>query len=144
MIDNKQKISLQKNVIMQSENRILGNQLVVMSREDLNALVNEMAQNIVAAQTKNAQNDLETWMNVPEGERFITREEAAHILHVNFTTLWRWDKQGHLHSRKIGGRRVMYKYSDVLALLNGEINKSKDERTSHAICGRAARLPFPR
>ena len=79
---------------MQSENRILGNQLVVMSREDLDALVNEMAQNIVAAQTKNAQNDLETWMNVPEGERFITREEAAHILHVNFTTLWRWDKQG--------------------------------------------------
>ena len=61
---------------MQSENRILGNQLVVMSREDLDALVNEMAQNIVAAQTKNAQNDLETWMNVPEGERFITREEA--------------------------------------------------------------------
>ena len=46
---------------MQSENRILGNQLVVMSREDLDALVNEMAQNIVAAQTKNAQNDLETW-----------------------------------------------------------------------------------
>ena len=65
---------------MQSDNRILGNQLVVMSREDLDALVNEMAQNIVAAQTKNAQNDLETWMNVPEGERFITREEAAHIL----------------------------------------------------------------
>ena len=29
---------------MQSENRILGNQLVVMSREDLDALVNEMAQ----------------------------------------------------------------------------------------------------
>lgn len=112
---------------MQSENRILGNQLVVMSREDLDALVNEMAQNIVAAQTKNAQNDLETWMNVPEGERFITREEAARILHVNFTTLWRWDKQGHLHSRKIGGCRVMYKYSDVLALLNGGINKSKDE-----------------
>lgn len=28
---------------MQSENRILGNQLVVMSREDLDALINEMA-----------------------------------------------------------------------------------------------------
>ena len=64
---------------MQSENRILGNQLVVMSREDLDALVNEMAQNIVAAQTKNAQNDYDAWMDVPEGERFITREEAAHI-----------------------------------------------------------------
>lgn len=30
---------------MQSENRILGNQLVVMSREDLDALVNEMTDN---------------------------------------------------------------------------------------------------
>jgi predicted site-specific integrase-resolvase len=67
-------------------------------------------------------------MSVPQGERFITREEAAHILHVNFTTLWRWDKLGHLLSRKIGGRRVMYKYSDVLALLNGETkDESKDE-----------------
>ena len=46
---------------MSTENQILGNQLVVMSREDLDALVNEMAQNIVAAQTKNAQDDLETW-----------------------------------------------------------------------------------
>lgn len=59
MRDNKQNFHFKKNVIMQSENRILGNQLVVMSREDLDALVNEMAQNIVAAQTKNAQNDYE-------------------------------------------------------------------------------------
>lgn len=48
MRDNKQNFHFKKNVIMQSENRILGNQLVVMSREDLDALVNEMAQNIVA------------------------------------------------------------------------------------------------
>lgn len=51
MRDNKQNFHFKKNVIMQSENRNLGNQLVVMSREDLDALVNEMAQNIVAAQT---------------------------------------------------------------------------------------------
>ena len=113
---------------MQSENRILGNQLVVMSREDLNPLVNKMAQNIVAAQTKNAQYDYETWMIVPEGERFITREEVAHILHVNFTALWRWNKQGHIHSRKIGGRRVMYKYSDVLKKLNGEGQQKEEQK----------------
>ena len=40
------------------------------------------------------------------------------ILNTLFTTLWRWDKQGQLHARHVGGRRVMYKYSDVLALLN--------------------------
>ena len=105
--------------MMETDNKILGNQLVVMSRADLDSLVNELAQNIVAAQSKNVQSECEAWMDIPEGERFITREEAARLLHVNFTTLWRWDKQGQLHARHVGGRRVMYKYSDVLALLNG-------------------------
>ena len=117
MRDNKQNFHFKKNVIMQSENRILGNQLVVMSREDLDALVNEMAQNIVAAQTKNAQNDLETWMNVPEGERFLTREEVSKLLHVDFSTLWRWNKLKLLCRIKVGPRRVMYKYSDVMKKL---------------------------
>ena len=97
----------------------LGNQLVVMSRDDLDSLVNEMAQNIVAVQTKNMQNDGESGTYVPSGKRFITRKETACLLHVNYTTLWRWNKQGYLRSRKVGGRHVMYKYSDVMALLNG-------------------------
>ena len=94
---------------MYNDNGILGNQLVVMSREDLDTLVNEMAQNIVAAQTKNAQNDLETWINVPEGERFISREETSELLRVDFSTLWRWNKSGLLRCKKVGPRRVMYK-----------------------------------
>ena len=99
---------------------ILGNQLVVMSRDDLDSLVNEMAQNIVAVQAKNIlQYNSEVGMDAPEEKRFITRKETARLLHVNYTTLWRWNKQGYLRSRKIGGRHVMYKYSDVLALLNG-------------------------
>ena len=63
--------------MMETDNKILGNQLVVMSRVDLDSLVNELAQNIVAAQTKNVQSECEAWMDIPEGERFITREEAA-------------------------------------------------------------------
>ena len=99
---------------------ILGNQLVVMSRDDLDSLVNEMAQNIVAVQAKNIlQYNSEVGMDAPEEKRFITRKETARLLHVNYTTLWRWNKQGYLRSRKIGGRHVMYKYSDVMALLNG-------------------------
>ena len=89
---------------MNCENKILGNQLVVMSRDDLDSLVNEMAQNIVAVQTKNMQNDSEAGMNAPDGKRFITRKETVRMLHVNYTTLWRWNKQGYLRSRKIGGR----------------------------------------
>ena len=63
--------------MMEKDNKILGNQLVVMSRADLDSLVNELAQNIVAAQTKNVLSECEAWMDIPEGERFITREEAA-------------------------------------------------------------------
>ena len=104
---------------METKSSLFGNQLVVMSRSDLDTMVNEMAQSIVAAQTKNAQSDCEAWMDVPEEERFLTRKETARLLHVNYTTLWRWNKQGYLRSRKIGGRHVMYKYSEVMALLNG-------------------------
>ena len=42
---------------MNFEIKNLGNQLVVMSRDDLDTMVNEMAQNIVATQIKNVQND---------------------------------------------------------------------------------------
>ena len=104
---------------METMSSILGNQLVVMSRSDLDTMVNEMAQSIVAAQTKNMQEDSEAGMGAPERKRFITRKETARLLHVNYTTLWRWNKQGYLRSRKVGGRHVMYKYSDVMALLNG-------------------------
>ena len=104
---------------MESNNKILSNQLVVMSRSDLDTMVNEMAQNIVAAQTKNAQCDCEEWMDVPEGERFLTRKETARLLHMCLTTLWRWNNEKRLLARKIGGRYVMYKYTDVMAFLNG-------------------------
>ena len=57
---------------MNCENKILGNQLVVMSRDDLYTMMNEMAQNIVAAQIKNVQNDEELETDVPPGKRFIT------------------------------------------------------------------------
>ena len=73
----------------------------------------------IANQAKNMQKESEAGMDAPERKRFITRKETARLLHVNYTTLWRWNKQGYLRSRKVGGRHVMYKYSDVMALLNG-------------------------
>ena len=90
---------------MQSENRILGNQLVVMSREDLDALVNEMAQNIVAAQTKNAQNDYEAWMSVPEGERFITREDVCKKLFKEIAPTYSERNGGYTRIVRTGVRR---------------------------------------
>ena len=63
---------------------------------------------------------------VYENERFITREETSKLLHVDYSTLWRWNKLGLLCPNKVGPRRVMYKYSDVMKKLNGE-QKGEDD-----------------
>ena len=101
----------------------LGNQLVVMSRADLDALVEKMASNMIAMRVD--AEDKTTRGNhvcpiVHDDERFITREETAKMLHVDYSTLWRWNKLSILCPNKVGPRRVMYKYSDVLKKLNGE------------------------
>lgn len=109
--------------MMTSENSILGNQLVVMSRADLDALVEKMASSMAATRVETE--DKSTHGNsfcpvVYENERFITREETSKLLHVDYSTLWRWNKLGLLCPNKVGPRRVMYKYSDVMKKLNGE------------------------
>ena len=109
---------------MTSENPILGNQLVVMSRADLDALVEKMASSMAATRVEVEDNGTHGNNSicpvVYENERFITREETSKLLHVDYSTLWRWNKLGLLCPNKVGPRRVMYKYSDVLKKLNGE------------------------
>ena len=108
---------------MNSENSILGNQLVVMNRADLDALVEKMASNLIAmrvdVENKTTRGN-DACPVVYDDERFITREETAKLLHVDYSTLWRWNKLRILCPNKVGPRRVMYKYSDVLKKLNGE------------------------
>lgn len=101
---------------MNSENQILGNQLVVMSRADLEALVEKAASKV----EESINNDVRP--SVCDEERFLTREEVSKLLHVDFSTLWRWNKLKLLCCIKVGPRRVMYKYSDVMKKLNGEEN----------------------
>ena len=108
---------------MINDNPILGNQLVVMSRADLDALVEKMASNMIAmrveAEDKTSRGN-DVCPVVYNDERFITREETAKLFHVDFSTLWRWNKLKLLCRIKVGPRRVMYKYSDVMKKLNGE------------------------
>ena len=70
---------------MNSEKSILGNQLVVMSRADLDALVEKMASNLIAmrveAEDKTSRGN-DVCPVVYDDERFITREETAKLLHV--------------------------------------------------------------
>ena len=115
---------------MYNETGILGNQLVVMSREDLDALVEKMASNLIAMRVEaedktSRENDV--CPVVYNDERFITREETAKLLYVDYSTLWRWNKLGLLRPNKVGLRRVIYEYCDVLKKLNGE-GQQKEEK----------------
>ena len=112
---------------MTDTNSILGNQLVVMSRADLEALVEKAASNRAASKVEESIcNDVRP--SVCDEERFLTREEVAKLLHVDYSTLWRWNKLNILCPNKVGPRRVMYKYSDVLKKLNGEGQQKEEQK----------------
>lgn len=98
------------------------NQFVIMSKSELEALINKMTGEMAAALHRDSESPIynkASPIEVSDDERFITREEAAKLLHVDLTTLWRWNKTGFLRCKKVGLRRVMYKYKDVLNVLNG-------------------------
>jgi hypothetical protein len=90
-----------------------------MSRADLEALVEKAANNKAASKVEESINN-DVRPSVCDEERFLTREEVSKLLHVDFSTLWRWNKLKLLCRIKVGPRRVMYKYSDVMKKLNGE------------------------
>jgi len=53
----------------------------------------------------------------PIRPEYITRQQAKEELHVSFPTLNRFDKEGILTARKIGGR-VLYLWSDIEKAIN--------------------------
>lgn len=50
-------------------------------------------------------------------KEFYTREETAKLLDVSLTTLFHWNNQGILKTKKMG-KRVYYSKSDVLSQLD--------------------------
>ena len=89
---------------MMNENPILGNQLVVMSRADLDALVEKMASSMAATRVEVEDKSAHRNGVCPvmyENERFITREETSKLLHVDYSTLWRWNKLGLVSAHRL-------------------------------------------
>ncbi len=111
---------------MEDEKAPFGTQLVVIMKTDLDELISKVVKGNIALKNYDALNSEKSNATLPDKERFITRDEAARLLHVDLSTLWRWNKAGILRSKKVGQRRVMYKYSDVLDLLNGKVYGQKD------------------
>ena len=58
--------------------------------------------------------------NAPKEEAYITANEAANLLNVTLSTLWRWDKEKYLEKIKIGNK-VRYRQSDVERLIKGKL-----------------------
>jgi DNA invertase Pin-like site-specific DNA recombinase len=47
------------------------------------------------------------------GEDLLSRKETAEILKINFTTLWKWTKNGKITAYGIGNR-VYYKRGEIM------------------------------
>lgn len=52
-----------------------------------------------------------------EEKELYTREQTAKLLNVSLTTLFHWNNQGILKTKKLG-KRVYYSKSDVLSKLD--------------------------
>lgn len=97
------------------------NPFVVITKDDFEAMVNQMATAKMQQPTPAAIDNVAGAVINPateiDGERYLSRKETADLLKVDFSTLWRWNKSGLLRSKKAGPRRVLYNYKDVLALI---------------------------
>lgn len=66
-----------------------------------------------------AEEQAQTKSTVPaQPEKYLTAQETAEKLGVDTSTLWRWDKTGYLKKIKVG-RKIQYRESDVLKLMEG-------------------------
>lgn len=60
-------------------------------------------------------------------ERYITVAEAAELLKVSRSTLWRWIDQGELPAYRFGQRRVLIKREDLGRLLTPARGERQDK-----------------
>ena len=79
---------------------------IVLSPEDLEQAIRTVV------------SELLTQREEERADRRITRAAARSRLHVDDTTLWRWDKSGYLPAIRIG-RAVYYRESDIKKIEEG-------------------------
>lgn len=95
-----------------SKSITLGNQFVVLSKADFDAIVTEAA----LARLSTMEKDAPT-VNVPssneDADKFLTRQQTADLAHVSLMTLNRWEHTGYLVPERIG-KRVLYSKQQVL------------------------------
>ena len=53
------------------------------------------------------------------GEKFLTRKDAATLLGIDLPALWRWTEKKKIIEKHKVGNKVYYRYDDVIEILNG-------------------------
>lgn len=100
------------------------NPFIVMIKADLEALVSKMAAQMQQPTPAANNNEAASAVINPtveiDGVLYLSRKETAKLLKVDFSTLWRWNRDDLLRRKKAGPRRVLYKYKDVMALIEGK------------------------
>lgn len=87
-------------------------QVFQLSVEDLSTMIRQS----VATELQKVSNFISTTPK-DDSDKILTREEVCKLLKVSTTTLHNWNISKILENHKVG-RRVYYKKSDVLAVLN--------------------------
>ena len=106
------------------------NQFVVVTKADYEAIVHEQAHKEAAALLMPKSSDITSKGEVIQpiiinGERFLSRKNVAKMLDVDPSTLWRWNNKKQLKAIKMGERKVIYRYNDVLSILKGNLDYDK-------------------
>ena len=82
--------------------------LLVLTAPDLETAIRNVLSDFLAKQEEQKE------------EALVRRNEVNKRLHVDNSTLWRWDRDGYLKAIRIG-RSVFYRESDVKRLEEGRV-----------------------
>ena len=86
------------------------NTLVMISEDNLKFLAKTMILEV--------KKELENEIADGKSDRLLTIDQAAELLGVNRSTLWKWAKRDYLKPIEVGGKR-RYRLSDVNAIIAG-------------------------
>ncbi len=111
------------------------NQFVMLTMAQVEAMINEAVSKAVSATEEKLKGMMMPEAIAPQtspGERrTLTVKEVKALLHVDESTLWRYNKKGILPKHNGGERRVLYYYDEVMAFMDADL-KGKHQKGEEA------------
>lgn len=98
-----------------SDSNLKTNEVVLITKADFMSIVEDAVKERIQMTLLSSKAEPER-----QEERYMSRREVADLLKVDFSTLWRWNKTGILHSHRKGERGVLYLESEVRQFIAGK------------------------